>query len=80
MILFSLGTVVSDDVIKPDLQSILKNTFVKIPQRVIWKSNEQIEGLSENVLLKKWVPQKEILGNSDLASSSYYIFIFLMHK
>lgn len=39
-----------------------RDAFVEIPQRVIWKFEKQIENLSDNVMLTKWMPQRDILG------------------
>lgn len=44
------------------MKKIFKETFAEIPQAVIWKFEEQVEGLSDNVMVSSWVPQREILG------------------
>lgn len=66
VIFFSLGSLASKDLLAADVRTALKNAFARIPQRVIWKYDGQIEGLSDNVFLSKWVPQKEILGNREI--------------
>lgn len=63
VILFSTGTQVRSDLFDPKVKTALKNVFAKIPQRVLWKSVGDIDGLSGNVMLNKWFPQKEVLGN-----------------
>lgn len=62
VILFSLGTLTNSYTLSSEIIAALKTTFAKIPQRVIWKHDDVIEGISDNVLLSSWVPQKEILG------------------
>lgn len=44
------------------MKNLFKEVFAEIPQRVIWKFEENVEGFSNNVLLQKWVHQKEILS------------------
>ena len=44
------------------LDTFLK-VFSQLPQRIVWKWNEKpIQNLPGNVLLKKWLPQQDILG------------------
>lgn len=62
MILFSLGSVTTNDSMKPEIIDAFVKAFAKIPQRVLWKFTGQIDGLSENVWLSEWLPQKEVLG------------------
>jgi len=44
-----------------------KNAFLdalaQIPQRVLWKYEDEIENIPKNVMVKKWLPQREILCN-----------------
>jgi len=41
----------------------LLDALAQIPQRVLWKYEDEIENLPNNVLIKKWLPQHEILCN-----------------
>ncbi len=44
-------------------KNILVNVLSKLKQKVIWKwDSEQMEGKPDNVLLKSWLPQQDILG------------------
>lgn len=63
-IYFSLGTNLrSSDLPDDKLQAIL-NTFSKIKQKVLWKfENDRIPNLPANVMIKKWMPQNDILGH-----------------
>lgn len=45
----------------------LQNAFVEalkdIPQRVLWKyENQNLTNLPKNVMINKWFPQRDILG------------------
>lgn len=48
---------------KPEKVDAFVKTFAELKQNVIWKweGDTQIENLPPNVLVKKWVPQYEIL-------------------
>lgn len=52
-----------------EILSTLRETFAQIPQRVIWKAEGHIEGLSENVMVSEWLPQRDILGKSIWSTS-----------
>ncbi len=45
-----------------EMKRAFAEAFAQIPQQVIWKFEEQIENLSDNVRLMDWVPQRDILG------------------
>lgn len=38
------------------------HAFKHLEQRVIWKYEEDVPGVSENVLVRRWLPQQDILG------------------
>lgn len=39
-----------------------KEAFSKIQQRVIWKFEKPLQGLSSNVMIAKWIPQQDLIG------------------
>lgn len=43
-------------------QSIVR-VFERLPQRILWKWNEEISNLPANVRVSKWYSQQDILGN-----------------
>lgn len=61
-ILFTFGSITKSNLISPEMRTLLRDAFAQIPERVIWKFEEKIEGLSNNVMLVDWVPQRDILG------------------
>ncbi|XP_055606533.1 UDP-glycosyltransferase UGT5-like [Uranotaenia lowii] len=63
-IYFSLGTnLKSSDMPRDKLQAIL-NVFRSLKQRVVWKfEDETVQGLPENVMIKSWLPQSDILAH-----------------
>lgn len=62
VILFSFGSMVQSYTMPSKILSIFREVFAQVPQRIIWKSEEKIDALSDNVLLSKWLPQRDILG------------------
>ncbi|XKL68154.1 hypothetical protein PGB90_003645 [Kerria lacca] len=68
VILLSFGSITLSNSVGEDFRIILKEVFAQIPQRVIWKFDEDIEGISENVMLMNWVPQKEILAHKNVVA------------
>ena len=48
-----------------ELQDIFINVFAQQKIRFLWKRNgERPTHLSKNVLMKNWMPQRDILGNT----------------
>lgn len=39
------------------------NAFSKLKQRVIWKFEDESYEVPTNVLVRKWLPQSDILGH-----------------
>jgi len=48
----------------PDhIKKALIDARAQIPQSVLWKYEDEIENLPKNFMIKKWLPQHEILCN-----------------
>lgn len=62
MILFSLGSSVRSSTLPDRTVELFMNVFRSIPERVIWKFEEEMENVPANVMLLKWLPQRDILG------------------
>lgn len=63
-ILFSLGTNLLSSTIPKEKLNALISTFAKLKQRVIWKwDTEDMPNKPANVLLRKWLPQDDILAH-----------------
>lgn len=69
VILFSLGSTLKSSTLEQNLIKAFRDAFAEIPQQVIWKFEEQIENLPENVMVAKWIPQRDILGMFTLKMS-----------
>ncbi|KAL7031329.1 hypothetical protein ACKWTF_006962 [Chironomus riparius] len=67
VIYFSLGTNVRADSIPQEKLQILLSVFSKLPQRVLMKwETENVAGKSDNVLIKTWLPQADILAHPNV--------------
>ncbi|XP_063228391.1 UDP-glucosyltransferase 2-like [Bacillus rossius redtenbacheri] len=66
-ILFSLGSNLRSDMLSPQAQQAFLEVFSSLPQRVLWKfESDTLHPKSENVLLGKWLPQRDILGHKNM--------------
>ncbi|KAG8238542.1 UDP-glycosyltransferase [Ladona fulva] len=69
-IYFSLGSNLKSELLSRDRQQMIVRTFAALgPKiRVVWKFDPDapIDDLPSNVLLKKWLPQEDILGHPKL--------------
>lgn len=63
VIYFSLGTVTTGSTLPPKKKNVFINVFRNLTQNILWKwENEFMPDKPTNVLLKKWVPQNDLLG------------------
>ena len=62
VILFTFGSVIRASSLPVEQRNSFLAAFASVPQRVIWKYEDPIENLSENIMLSKWLPQRDILG------------------
>lgn len=79
VIFMSFGSIVKGVRLSPEVIAMFADIFEALPQRVIWKHDEEIKR-SKNVLVSKWWPQRDILGSSVAIQShvvcvSVYLFL-----
>ncbi|XP_036331653.1 UDP-glycosyltransferase UGT5-like [Rhagoletis pomonella] len=66
-IFFSLGTQVESKDMPLEKFQIFLDVFRQLKQRVLWKfENDSIPNLPANVLIKKWLPQNDILAHPNV--------------
>ncbi|KAK7069026.1 hypothetical protein SK128_007339 [Halocaridina rubra] len=63
VIYFSLGSITKGKTMPTKFRDIFVKAFSQIKQKVIWKYEEHIPNLSKNVMIKKWLPQQDILSD-----------------
>lgn len=67
VIYFSLGTNLRSADIHPDKMRTILTVFSQMKQRVLWKfENEDIKDLPENIMVKSWMPQNDILAHPNV--------------
>ncbi|XP_078038088.1 UDP-glucosyltransferase 2-like, partial [Augochlora pura] len=65
-IYFSLGTnAMSSSMPKETLQVFL-DVFAKLPYRVVWKFEKDMDNKPDNVFIGKWLPQQSILAHPNI--------------
>lgn len=62
IIYFSLGTVVKGESMNKGIIRAMLNTFAKLRLKVLWKIQDQLEDVPNNVRFGKWFPQQDILS------------------
>ena len=61
----SLGSVARSESMPQEFKQVFIETFSKLPYKVLWKyEDESITGLPDNVMIKKWMPQQDIVGKN----------------
>ncbi|KAK5648755.1 hypothetical protein RI129_003647 [Pyrocoelia pectoralis] len=64
LIIFTLGSHLRSDHMSISKRTTILNAFAKLPQTIFWKFESEIDDLPKNVIVRKWLPQNDILGNS----------------
>ncbi|XP_047491665.1 UDP-glycosyltransferase UGT5-like [Penaeus chinensis] len=66
VVYFSLGTVALGNTMPERWRDLFVQAFRMLPQRVVWKYEGELEGVSENVLIRGWLPQQDILAHPNV--------------
>lgn len=62
VVYFSLGSITKGTKMPAKYRDLFIQAFSRLDQRVIWKYEGALPGLSDNVLIKPWMPQQDILS------------------
>ncbi|KAG5898035.1 hypothetical protein JTB14_001746 [Gonioctena quinquepunctata] len=65
-IYFSLGSNVKSKTMSNEFKKAIVGAFANIPYRVLMKIDDELEGLAKNVLVRKWMPQQDILRHPNV--------------
>lgn len=64
VIYFSLGSFFKSADLPESMRNDILDVFAGLKQKVLWKfENDNIPSLPKNVMVRKWLPQQDILGN-----------------
>lgn len=67
VVYFSLGTNVNGSYIEKNKQNLMMKAFSELPYKVLWKfEGDEINGVPDNVKIRKWFPQQDILGHRNV--------------
>jgi len=61
IIYFTFGSVSSMSTLPKHIKQTFIDAFAQVPQRILWKYDGEINGLPENIMTRKWFPQRDIL-------------------
>lgn len=60
-----MGSLLRGDTFPEEKRDAFLYAFSQISQRVLWKwEGDLLPGKSDNVMIAKWMPQRDILGNN----------------
>lgn len=60
---FSLGSNVKSSQLASDMLEKITKALEKVPYNVLWKfEKDELLGKPKNVMIKKWLPQQDVLG------------------
>lgn len=78
VVYFSLGSTVKGESMPRDLQESILRVFGKLPQKILWKFEGEIENLPPNVRVLKWIPQQDVLGEKKniIFKDNFYVIFF----
>lgn len=66
VIYFSLGSATQGITMPLEMRNKVMQAFSKLPQKILWKFEKDIEGLPKNIKLTKWAPQQDLLAHPQL--------------
>lgn len=58
----SFGSLVRSSTLPKSTISMFMKAFANIPQTVVFKYEEDLEDVPKNVVLRKWLPQIDMIG------------------
>ncbi|XP_042894391.1 UDP-glycosyltransferase UGT5-like isoform X2 [Penaeus japonicus] len=66
VVYFSLGTVALGKTMPERWRDLFLQAFRMLPQRVVWKYEGDLSGVPDNVLIRKWLPQQDLLAHPNV--------------
>ncbi|XP_045123982.1 UDP-glycosyltransferase UGT5-like isoform X4 [Portunus trituberculatus] len=66
VIYFSLGSVARGESMPSEYRQIFLEAFRRLPQRILWKYEGELEDVPDNVRITSWLPQQDILGHNNV--------------
>ncbi|XP_015363936.1 PREDICTED: UDP-glucuronosyltransferase 2B15-like [Diuraphis noxia] len=66
VIYFCMGSLLRGETFSAEKRQMFLNVFNKIPQRILWKWEGELPGKPPNVMIRKWMPQRDILAHPNV--------------
>ncbi|CAL7934259.1 unnamed protein product [Xylocopa violacea] len=63
---FNLGSLMKTATAPKEKLELFVKVFNSLPRKVLWKWDVDIENLSSNIMLKKWLPQYDVLNHPNV--------------
>jgi len=80
-VFFSLGSIIKSSQMSPEFLEMIVNAFNELPYSIIWKyEGERPANLSSNVIVRKWIPQQDLLGHSSIGAFFTHAGILSVHE
>lgn len=76
VILLSFGSIIDPKLIAPEKWQGVLQMIAKRKETVLWKFNDELPEKPENVILRKWLPQQDILGEFPINILFHYSISF----
>lgn len=69
----SFGSLVRSSTLPKTTINMFIRAFAQIPQTVVFKYEEDLPDVPNNVILRKWLPQVDMIGN--IPTYIFYIYV-----
>ncbi|XP_054278190.1 UDP-glucosyltransferase 2-like [Macrosteles quadrilineatus] len=66
VVVFSLGSIVRSASMPNSSLKALMDAFAELPQKVVFKFEEDVQDKPNNVMLRRWLPQRDILEHPNV--------------
>ncbi|XP_050523191.1 UDP-glycosyltransferase UGT5-like isoform X3 [Daktulosphaira vitifoliae] len=66
IIYFCMGSLLRGETFPAHKRQMFLNVFSKLKQKVLWKWEGDMPGITSNVMIKKWMPQRDILAHPNV--------------
>ena len=76
VVYMSLGSIGRSENLPAASKKIVIEAFSKLPYKVLWKYEDTSIQLPENVMIKKWMPQQDVLG--ERSTRNCYILVKIL--
>ncbi|XP_076766718.1 UDP-glucosyltransferase 2 [Xylocopa sonorina] len=63
---FNLGSLLSTASVPKDKQELFLRVFSSLPRKVLWKWDVELENITSNIMIQKWLPQYDVLNHPNV--------------